>query len=137
FSRWIPGPYIKISCAVFSLLLFLSHIGFVVQLRTQFPVLEESKVKILASLEGTGILSYLNDFKVGLYRWVENGNPTPPAPSQKEESVGVMLARPEPPAPPQTAPPAIDAEADPKETSSASPERDIPSLYWEAKEDYN
>ena len=139
FSRWISETLFLISCAVFSLLLFLSDIGFVVQLRTQFPVLEESKVKILASLEGTGILSHLNDFKAGLYRWVENGNPTPPSPtpSQKEESVGVMLARPEPPTPPMTASPAIDTEADPKGTSSSSPDRDIPSLYREAKEDYN
>lgn len=139
FSRWVSATLFLVSWSVFLLLLFLSDISFVARLRSKFPVLEESKVRIAAYLEGTGLLGYLDGFKNGLFRLAEMENPEPSAAaSPSDESVAVTLARPEsepipPPAPPDTAGPEI--EAPPAAPAASVP--DIPNLYREAKEDYN
>ncbi|TAK09328.1 MAG: serine/threonine-protein kinase, partial [Candidatus Manganitrophaceae bacterium] len=140
FSRWVSATLFFSSCFLFSILLFLSDIGFVAELRSKFPALEESKVRLAAYLEGKGLLVYLDGFKNGLFRLVESGSPTAPsvATSRREEPVAVTLGRESdaPAAPSNAAPPSPpEAEAQPAMTSP--PVRDIPSLYREAKEDYN
>lgn len=138
FSRWVSATLFLTSWSVFLLLLFLSDISFVARLRSKFPVLEESKVKISASLERTGLLSFLDGFQNGLFRLVETGNPGPPShASSGEEPVGVTLARESEPASPPATPDTIGSETDLPPASPSPPAQDIPSLYREAKEDYN
>ncbi|MGB3941702.1 MAG: protein kinase [Candidatus Manganitrophaceae bacterium] len=134
FSRWVAAMLFLISCAVFSLLLFLSDIGFVVELRSKFPALEESKVRTAAYLEDKGLLTYLDGFKNGIFRLVETGDPAPPpstASAPDEGSVAVTLARPELGGPASLSPPPTTAA-----TETPVPIQDIPTLYKEAKESY-
>ncbi|WDT79865.1 MAG: hypothetical protein MPW14_22530 [Candidatus Manganitrophus sp.] len=113
-SRWVSATLFLTSWSVFLLLLFLSDISFVARLRSKFPFLEESKVKIAASLEGTGLLSFLDRFKEGIFQLVETGEPEPSsvAPPPKEEAVAVMLARPESEAASPVPPGATGSEAE-------------------------
>lgn len=138
-SRWVSATLFLTSWSVFLLLLFLSDISFVARLRSKFPFLEESKVKIAASLEGTGLLSFLDRFKEGFFQLVETGEPEPSsvAPPPKEEAVGVTLARPESEAASPVPPDATGSEAEVPPAAPSPPAPDIPSLYREAKEDYN
>lgn len=138
-SRWVSATLFFISWSLFLLLLFLSDIRFVARLRSKFPALEESKVRIAAYLEGKGLLAYLDGFKNGIFRLVEIGNPAPLSDaSPSDESVAVALSRPESeePTPLSPAPPTADSQGTPP-AAPPSPVRDVPTLYREAKEDYN
>ncbi|NKE72150.1 serine/threonine-protein kinase [Candidatus Manganitrophus noduliformans] len=138
FSQWVSVSLLLSSWSIFLLLLFLSDIHFVARLRSKFPVLEESKAKISASLERTGLLSFLDGFQNGLFRLVETGNPGPPShASSGEKPVGVTLARESAPASPPATPDTIDSETGVQPASLPPPAPDIPSLYREAKEDYH
>jgi serine/threonine protein kinase len=139
FSRWVSATLLLSSWSVFLLLLFLSDIGFVVRLRSQSPVLEETKVRIAATLEEIGLLGYLDDFKNGIFRLVEKGNPEPlsVASPSNEEPIGVTLARPEPEPAAPSLPDPIASETDAPPAGRSLSAQDIPSLYREAKEDYN
>lgn len=134
FSRWVSATLFLTSWSLFLLLLFLSEIGFVARLRSKFPALEESKIRIAAYLEETGVVGYLEGFRNGIFRLIEPGNsePLPAAPLPGEEPVAVTLARPEsePQSPP--APPDMTGSE-----SAMPPAQDIPDLYREAKEDYD
>jgi serine/threonine protein kinase/tetratricopeptide (TPR) repeat protein len=134
FSRWVSATLLLSSWSVFLLLLFLSDIGFVVRLRSKFPVLEESKVRIAAYLEDTVLFGFLDDFKNGLFRLVEKGNSEPPsaASSSSDELVAVTLARSE-----SEPPPPSDSGTEVPPAVPISPTQDIPALYRETKEDYN
>lgn len=135
FSRWIAALLFLISGSAFLVLLLLSNISFVTQLRAKLPFLEEMRVAAEATLQENGMLGYLDQFKNGLFRFVES-EPSPSAPaspaSKEEESVAVTLARTEPI---EASPPATAGEA--SEPPPAAPTPDIPALYQEAKEDYN
>jgi len=141
FSQWVSVSLLLSSWSIFLLLLFLSDIHFVARLRSKFPVLEESKTRMTAYLEQTGVLGFLEEFQNGIFKLVELGNsePFPNVPHSSEDPAAVMLARPEPePTPPPTPPDMIasNIEAAPAAVPSLSAE-DIPVLYREAKEDYN
>ena len=140
FSRWVSAILFSTSCALLCVLLLLSDIGFMIQIRSRFPILEESKVRIAAYLEQKGLLTYLDRFKNALFRLADKENPAPPsaASAPSDESVSVTLARPEPQAPPAaTGSPTTAPEGEAQSEVAPPPTRDIPALYREAKEAYN
>lgn len=139
FSRWVSATLFMISCSAFLLLLFLSEISFVAQFRSKFPVLEETKVRIAAYLEGKGLLAYLDNFKDRIFRLVETGNPAPPSAEAppSEEPVAVTLGRSEPEPTSPATPDASASETEAQPVAPAASVQDIPTLYREAKEDYN
>ncbi|MBI3805623.1 MAG: protein kinase [Nitrospirae bacterium] len=140
FSRWVSLLFFIVSGAAFLTLLLLSNISFVTRMRANVPLLEEMRLSVEATLQEKGVLAYLDQFKSGLFRLVEQDSPSSPSihTGPTDESIAIALAKPAPNGP--TVPPASPA---PDETAAASgatpalPARDIPTLYQEAKEDYN